>query len=100
MNYLKIRDAVIEVMLNEIDNTSTEYQTNLLEYTHKILMNLEKKLNVSLKTDNTSMLHTGEIPNCCINCDNYKEGQVSICNCTLPCIDLLKGYIGDTLNEI
>ena len=93
MIFLELRDAVTEVMLNEIETATDEEQIKIMMYTQKILSSIEKKLNVNLKIDNNSWLHTGKIPECCIGCNNYKEGQVSVCNCTLPCIDLLKGLI-------
>lgn len=94
MNYNVIRNIISDTMLSEVIDKDKNIQIAIIEYTAKIYKNIENKLNINLKLDN-SILHTGDTPECCINCDKYKNGDISICNCTKPYEETLSYLIGD-----
>ncbi len=88
---MNVRDKIINLMITELSGKSNQDATNVITYTNKILSLIDKDYNACEYT----MLHTGQIPKCCVGCKNYKEGEVCVCNCALPALEQFSYNVGD-----
>lgn len=92
---MNIRDKIYGLMNDTINGKSDKEINLIIDYTNKILSLIDNKD----KTVDYTMFHTGFIPNCCKSCNKYKEGEVCICNCSLPALEQFSNIIGDNTNE-
>lgn len=92
MNKVNVINLIQSILDFEIQDKNDNEIKLLQDYTDKIIDSISL---IDSKIDSNSMLNFGDTPECCKSCTNYKEGQVTTCNCILPYKEMITKLAGD-----